>query len=161
MSQVERVPMTQEGHDNIRKELNNLKSVERPRVVDELEAARAHGDLKENAEYHAAKEKLGYIKGRIMDLEDRLSRAEVIDPKKIQANGRVVFGAWVTLLDVESDEEVTYQIVGEYESDVSKGRISITAPIARGLVGKEVGQEVTIKTPKGSKEFELLKVEYK
>lgn len=156
-----RVPFTPEGFEKLRKEIDRLKSVERPTTLDELETARAHGDLSENAEYHAAKEKLGHIDGRIQDYESRLSLAEIIDPASLTGNKKIMFGATVKLLDLDTDEEVSYQIVGDYESDIAKSKISINSPIARGLIGKNEGDDANIKTPKGLREFEVLSVVYK
>lgn len=154
------VPMTPEGLQKIKDELKDIKAVQRPQNVRDIEEARAHGDLKENAEYHAAKEKQGHIQGRLELLEDYLARAEVIDPKKINEE-KVVFGATVTLLDVETDEEVTYQIVGSMESDIKEGKISIEAPLAKLMIGKYAGDEIVFKNAKGSKEYEVVKIEYK
>jgi transcription elongation factor GreA len=156
-----RIPFTPAGYEKLKKEIDFLKSEERPRVLTELEEARAHGDLSENAEYHAAKEKLGHIDGRVADYENRLSLAEVIDPKKLKGQEKVLFGAIVKLLDLDTDEEVQYQIVGDFESDVASKKISINSPIARGLIGKKVGDDASIKTPKGIKEFEILDLDYK
>lgn len=161
MNQIQRIPMTPEGQKKLRAEISHLKAVERPKVIEELETARDHGDLSENAEYHAAKEKLGHIKGRIMDLELRLSKAEVIDPKKMKGQTKVVFGAHVTIMDLADDSESTYQIVGELESDIKQNKISVTSPIARSLIGKEKDSLVRVKTPKGLKEYEILEIEYK
>lgn len=156
---VEKEPMLKEGFDKLEAELKNLKSVERPAVVDAIEEARAHGDLSENAEYHAAKEKQGHIEGRIMELEGKLSRAEVIDPASMSGD-KVMFGATVTLLD-EDDKEVVYQIVGADEGDVKAGRISFKSPIARALIGRTEGTEIEVKTPGGERYYEISKVDYK
>ncbi|MBI4411229.1 MAG: transcription elongation factor GreA [Deltaproteobacteria bacterium] len=161
MTTPDRVPMTPQGYEKLKKEIDQLKSVERPKILQELEEARAHGDLSENAEYHAAKERLGHVKGRMLDLELRLSRAEIIDPKKMGGHTRVVFGAHVTLLDLEQDVEITYQIVGDHESDIAQGKISVSSPIARSIIGKNKQDAVKVKTPKGIKEFEILAIEYK
>ncbi|WND01728.1 transcription elongation factor GreA [Temperatibacter marinus] len=155
---VEKEPMLKEGFDKLEAELKNLKSVERPAVVLAIEEARAHGDLSENAEYHAAKEKQGHIEGRIMELESKLSRAEVIDPATLSGE-RVMFGATITLLD-EDDEEVKYQIVGADEGDVKAGRISFKSPIARALIGRKLGDEVEVKTPGGERYYEIDTVDY-
>lgn len=155
----EKVPMLEEGHRRLEAELKNLKSVERQAVVQAIEEARAHGDLSENAEYHAAKEKQGHIEGRIMELEGKLSRAQVIDPTTLSGD-RVVFGATVTLLD-ENDDEVVYQIVGADEGDVKIGRISYQSPIARALIGRTVESEVEVKTPGGERYYEITKIEFK
>jgi len=155
----DKVPMLKAGYDAFEAELKNLKSVERPAVVQAIEEARAHGDLSENAEYHAAKEKQGWIEGRIQEVEGKLSRAQVIDPTTLSGS-RVVFGATVTLLD-EDDAEVVYQIVGADEGDVKQGRISYQSPIARALIGREEGAEVEVKTPGGERYYEIVKVEFK
>jgi transcription elongation factor GreA len=151
------IPMTKAGADAIKREIKRLKSVERPKIVHEISVARDHGDLSENAEYHAAKEKQSHIEGRIQILEDRLARAEIIDVSRLSGE-RVVFGATVKLSDTDSGAEAKYTIVGEHEADLKKGRISITSPIARGLVGREVGDEVKIRTPGGEREYEILEV---
>lgn len=151
------IPMTKAGADALKREIKRLKSVERPKIVHEISVARDHGDLSENAEYHAAKEKQSHIEGRIQTLEDRLARAEIIDVSKL-SGGKVVFGATVKLSDVDSGAATRYTIVGEHEADLKKGRISITSPIARGLVGREVGDEVKIRTPGGEREYEILEV---
>jgi len=155
----EKVPMLQAGYDRLAAELKNLKSVERPSVVAAIEEARAHGDLAENAEYHAAKERQGHIEGRIMELEGKLSRAQAIDPTTLSGD-KVVFGATVTLID-EDDEEVIYQIVGADVGDVKAGKISYQSPIARALIGRNVGVEVEVKTPGGERYYEISKVEFK
>lgn len=157
---VERSPMTPEGYEKIRKDLQHLKSVVRPQNIQDIEEARAHGDLSENAEYHAAKEKQGEIAAQINHFENLISTAEVIDPKTIQSD-RVVFSATVTVYDVDLEDEVVFQIVGDQESDIKHGKIAISSPIARGLIGKTEGDEVGIKTPKGIKEYEIVKIEYK
>lgn len=155
----DKVPMLQEGHDRLEAELKNLKSVERQAVVQAIEEARAHGDLSENAEYHAAKEKQGHIEGRIQELEGKLSRAQVIDPTSLSGD-KVVFGATVTLLD-ENDDEIVYQIVGEDEGNVKIGRISYQSPIARALIGRKVEDEVEVKAPGGERYYEITKIEFK
>ncbi|MFZ4762783.1 MAG: transcription elongation factor GreA [Alphaproteobacteria bacterium] len=157
---MERVPMTAVGFNGMQEELKNLKSVERPNVIKAIAEAREHGDLSENAEYHAARERQSFIEGRVLELEDRISRAEVIDPSKLSGK-TVMFGATIILVDEDSDEEVTYQIVGQYESDITKGLLSITAPLARALIGKRVGDQVEVVTPGGSKSYEILKIDYK
>jgi transcription elongation factor GreA len=149
--------MTKAGAEAIKRELKHLKAVERPKNVQEIATARDHGDLRENAEYHAAKEKQSHIEGRIQMLEDRLARAEIIDVARLSGE-RVVFGATVRLEDSESGQKAQYTIVGETEADLKKGRISITSPIARGLIGREVGDSVTIRTPGGSREYDILEV---
>jgi len=151
------IPMTKAGADAIKREIKRLKSVERPRIVQEISVARDHGDLSENAEYHAAKERQSHIEGRIQMLEDRLARAEIIDVARL-SGGRVVFGATVKLEDGDSGQKAQYTIVGETEADLKKGRISITSPIARGLIGREVGDSVKIRTPGGEREYEVLEV---
>ena len=151
------IPMTKAGADAIKREIKRLKAVERPRIVQEIAVARDHGDLSENAEYHAAKERQSHIEGRIQMLEDRLARAEIIDVSRLSGE-RVVFGATVKLEDVDSGAQVQYTIVGETEADLKKGRISITSPIARGLIGREVGDTVRIRTPGGEREYEVLEV---
>lgn len=155
----DKVPMLEEGFRTLEAELKNLKTVERPAVVQAIEEARAHGDLSENAEYHAAKEKQGHIEGRIMELEGKISRAQVIDPTSLSGD-RIVFGATVTMLD-EDDEEVVYQIVGADEGDVKSGRISYQSPIARALIGRRVEDEVEVKTPGGERYYEITNIEFK
>lgn len=155
----EKVPMLEEGYRRLEAELKNLKSVERQAVVLAIEEARAHGDLSENAEYHAAKEKQGHIEGRIMELEGKVSRAEIFDPQTMSGD-RVVFGATVSMLD-ENDEEVIYQIVGADEGDVKIGRISYKSPIARALIGRKVDDEVEVKAPGGDRYYEITKIEFK
>lgn len=155
----EKVPMTETGKRMLTEELRRLKTVERPSIVREIEEARAHGDLSENAEYKFAKEKQGHIEGRIQQVEDWLSRAEVIDVSRLSGD-RVVFGATVTLLDLDTDKELRYRIVGEVEADIRKGLISVNSPIARALIGKEVGDEVVVRAPGGAKEYEILDVAF-
>lgn len=152
--------MTASGYQALEVELKNLKSVERPAVIKAISEAREHGDLSENAEYHAAKERQGFIEGRVMELEDMIGRAEVIDPKTLSGNS-VKFGASLTLVDEDTDEEFKYQIVGDHEADVKEGRISISSPIARALIGKEVGDSVEVNTPGGGRSYEILKIDYK
>jgi len=159
MIMADRYPMTPRGQKALKDELKHLKSVERPKIIEEVEVARAHGDLKENAEYHAAKEKYGFIDGRINHINEKLAGAEVIDPKRLSGE-RVVFSSTVTLEDHDSGEELRYQIVGEDEADVKKGMINFQSPIAKALIGKELGEEVTIHTPKGQKIYEILGVEF-
>jgi len=153
----ENIPITRAGAEALKRELKRLKSVERPRNVQDISTARDHGDLRENAEYHAAKEKQSHIAGRIQMLEDRLARAEIIEVSKLTGD-RVVFGATVRLEDTDSGQKAQYAIVGETEADLKKGRISVTSPIARGLIGREVGDTVTIRTPGGEREYEILEV---
>ena len=155
-----RAPLTAKGAQRLRAELEELKSVKRPAVIHAIAEARAHGDLKENAEYHAAREQQGFIEGRIQDIEGKLSNAEIIDITKVNAGGKVIFGATVVLSDEDSGNEVTYQIVGEDEADIKAGRISVNSPIARGLIGKLEGDSVAIRTPAGEKQFEIVKVKY-
>jgi len=154
---VERVPMSRQGHQQLKDELDQLEGVERHEVVKAIEIARAHGDLSENAEYHAAKERQGMIEGRIMDLNDKLGRAEVIDCTKVSLE-RAVFGTVVTLMDMDTDEEVSYQLLGPEEADVKKGSISVMSPLGRSILGKEVGDEVVTKTPGGVREFEVVDI---
>ena len=149
--------MSKTGHQKLKEELNNLERVERHTVVKAIEIAREHGDLKENAEYHAAKERQGMIEGRIMDLKDKLGRAEVIDCTLVSCS-RAVFGTVVKLLDMDTDEEVVYQLLGSEESDVKKGSISVFSPLGKSILGKEVGDDVMAKTPGGTREFELISI---
>jgi transcription elongation factor GreA len=157
---VSKVPLTVRGAERLREELKKLKGTDRPKVIQAIAEARAHGDLKENAEYHAAREQQGFIEGRIQDIEGKLSNAEIIDVTQMNANGKVIFGATVLLSDEDAGTEVTYQIVGEDEADIKAHRISINSPIARGLIGKEAGDVVTIRTPAGEKQFEIVEVKY-
>jgi len=157
---MEKVPMTARGYNRLQDELKHLKSVERPAVIKAIAEAREHGDLSENAEYHAAREKQSFIEGRVMELEDKISRAEVIDPTKLSGNA-VKFGVTITLADEDTDEEVTYQIVGQDESDIKQGLISITSPLARALIGKSVGDNVEVTTPGGSKSYEVVGIAFK
>ncbi len=157
---ADKVPLTISGAEKLREELKELKHVTRPAIVAAISEARAHGDLKENAEYHAAKEQQSFTEGRISDIEGKLSNAQIIDVTEIDAGGRVVFGATVEIEDINTEEIVTYQIVGVDEADIKEGRISISSPIARGLIGKEVEDVVTIKTPSGNKEYEILSILY-
>ncbi|MGF1649465.1 MAG: transcription elongation factor GreA [Hyphomicrobiaceae bacterium] len=157
---TERVPMTREGYDALVLELQRLKAEERPRIINAIAEARAHGDLSENAEYHAAKEAQGLNEARVADLEDKLSRAEVIEPA-LMSGTTVKFGATVSLVDEDTDDEVTYKIVGDLEASVRDGKISISSPIARALVGKSVGASVEVNTPKGPKSFEILNIAWK
>ncbi len=154
---VERVPVSVAGQKKLKKELSKLEKVERPTVVKAIEVARGHGDLKENAEYHAAKERQGLIEGRILELKDKLGRAEVIDCSKVSTN-RAVFGAVVDLLDIDSDEEVSYRLLGAEEVDVKNGAISVFSPLGRSILGKTVGDEVIVKTPGGTREFEVMEI---
>jgi transcription elongation factor GreA len=156
---MEKVPMTAEGHAAMLDEVKRLKSVERPKIIKAISEARAHGDLSENAEYHAAKEQQGMNEARVAELEDRLSRAEVIDVTRLSGD-TVTFGATVRLIDEDTDGEVTYRIVGEYEADLRQGKISITSPIARALIGKVVGDSVEVSTPGGGKSYEIVGIAY-
>ncbi len=155
-----RYPLTMRGAQRLREELERLKSVERPKVIEAIAEARAHGDLKENAEYHAAREQQGFIEGRIQELEGTLSHAQIIDLSKLNAGSRIVFGATVDLADTETGEEVTYQIVGDLEADIKAGLISISSPVARALIGKHEGDTVTIQAPGGVREYEIVGVRY-
>ena len=152
--------MTLKGSQRLREELDHLKSVRRPEIIAAIAEARAHGDLKENAEYHAAREQQGFIEGRIKQLESELSHANVIDVAKLHAGSRIVFGATVTLADMETDEEVRYQIVGDLEADIKRGMIAISSPVARALIGKEEGDSISIEAPAGTREFEIVGVAY-
>jgi len=157
---MQRIPMTAAGYQRLEAELKHLKSVERPAVIRAISEAREHGDLSENAEYHAAKERQGWIESRVVELEDKLRRAEVIDVSKLSGD-KVKFGATVVLADEDSDEESTYQIVGADESDIKSGMLSITSPLARALVGKGAGESVEVTTPGGSKAYEIVSVAFK
>jgi transcription elongation factor GreA len=156
---MEKVPMTAEGYHALDEELKRLKTVERPNVIAAIAEARAHGDLSENAEYHAAKDRQGWIEGRIAEIEDKMARAQVIDVSKL-SGGQVKFGATVSVVDEDTEEESRYQIVGEHEADVKSGRISVTSPLSRSMIGKEVGEVVEVNTPGGVKSYEILKVEW-
>ena len=157
---MKQIPMTVRGAEQLREELDFLKNVRRPQIIAAIAEAREHGDLKENAEYHAAREPQGFCEGRIQEIEGKLGSAQIIDVTKMQNNGKVIFGATVTLTNVETDEEVTYRIVGDDEANIKEGLISVNSPIARGLVGKEVDDSVTITTPGGKVEFDIIDVEY-
>jgi len=157
---MNKVPLTLAGAESLRKELEELKTVARPRVVEAIAEARAHGDLKENAEYHAAKEQQSFIEGRINDIDGKLSNAEIIDVTKLNAGGKVVFGATVGLCNEETGEEVTYQIVGVDEADIKLNKISVSSPIARALIGKELEDIATVQAPGGVKEYEILSIKY-
>lgn len=156
---MDKMPITVGGFERLQDELKHLKSHERPNVIKAIAEAREHGDLSENAEYHAARERQSFIEGRILELEDMVARADVIDPAKLSGN-TIRFGAKVTLVDDDTDDEVTYQIVGQYESDIKGGMLSITAPLARALIGKSVGDSVDVNTPGGGKSYEILNVVY-
>jgi transcription elongation factor GreA len=157
---MEKIPMTAQGFSSLEAEIKHLKQVERPAVIKAISEARAHGDLSENAEYHSAKERQSFIEGRVLELEDKVSRAQVIDVSKL--SGKVVkFGATVTLVDEDTDQKSKYQIVGDIEADFAKGRISISSPLARALIGKTVGDTAEVNTPSGGRSYEVMKVEYK
>lgn len=156
---MQKVPMTPQGYKTLEDELKNLKFVERPAIVNAISEARALGDLSENAEYHYAKDKQGFIEGRIRELESKLSRAEIIDVTKLSGNS-VKFGSTVTICDESTDEEITYKIVGIDEADIKKKLLSIESPLAKAIIGKQIGDEIKLNTPSGMKEYEILKVEY-
>lgn len=157
---MQKIPMTAEGKKTLEDELERLKKIERPAVINAIAEARAHGDLKENAEYHAAREKQGFIEARIAYLEGRLSNALVIDVTTLEKTGKIVFGVTVELLNLDTDEAVVYRIVGEDEADVNAGKLSVTSPIARALIGKEEGADIVIKTPGGEANYEIIAVKY-
>lgn len=156
---MEKVPMTVEGYRSLDEDLKRLKTLERPAVIAAISEARAHGDLSENAEYHAAKERQGWIEGRIAEIEDKIARAQIIDVSKLSGS-QVKFGATVTVVDEDTEDEGRYQIVGEHEADVKGGRISLSSPLSRAMIGKEVGDVVEVNTPGGVKAYEILKVEW-
>ena len=158
---MNRVPMTVQGEQKLREELDHLKRVERPRITKAIAEAREHGDLKENAEYHAAREQQSFSEGRIQEIESKLSLAQVIDISKMPAGDKVIFASTVSIINCDTDEEVVYQIVGDDEADVKNGKLSVNSPIARGLIGKEIGDVAQIQTPSGLTEFEIDNVEYK
>ncbi len=158
---MKKTPMTISGAEALKDELKHRKTQERSRITNDIAEARAHGDLKENAEYHAAREQQSFNEGRIADIEAKLSNSEIIDVTKVSANGRVVFGSTVRLANAEDGEEVSYQIVGEDEADIKLGLVSVTSPIARALIGKNAGDFVVVVAPKGETEYEILAVEYK
>jgi transcription elongation factor GreA len=157
---MEKVPMTGEGYASLDEELKRLKTQERPAVVAAIGEARAHGDLSENAEYHAAKDRQGWIEGRIAEIEDKIARAQVIDVSKLTGS-QVKFGATVTVVDEDTEEEGRYQVVGEHEADIKSGKISLSSPLSRAMIGKEVGEVVEVNTPGGIKAYEILKVEWR
>jgi len=157
---MNKVPLTVAGAEKLKAELHRLKSVERPRIIQAIAEARALGDLSENAEYHAAKEQQSFTEGRIAEIEGKLSSAQIIDPRTVHADGRVVFGATVELSDEDSGNEVTYQIVGDDEADIALGMVSISSPIARALIGKEAGDSVEVRVPDGMRRYEILDVRY-
>jgi len=152
--------MTAAGFQRLEEEIKHLKSVERPSIIEQIAEARSHGDLSENAEYHAARERQSFIEGRLLDLEDKLSRADVIDTSKM-TGGVIKFGAHVKVVDEDTEQEQVFQIVGEYEADIDQGRLALTAPLPRALIGKSVGESVEVTTPKGAKAYEVLEVSYK
>jgi len=156
-----RQPLTKAGAERLRQELANLKKVDRPKVILAIAEARAHGDLKENAEYHAAREQQGFIEGRIQHLEYSISHAQIIDIEKLSPGDRVVFGATVTLSDEDTAEETTYQIVGDVEADIKHNRIAVSSPISRALIGQEIGDVVVVRAPAGDREYEIIDVEYR
>jgi len=155
-----RIPLTLKGAQRLRQELEQFKSVQRPAVIAAIAEARAHGDLKENAEYHAAREQQGFIEGRIKQLESELSHAQIIDISQLNVGNKIVFGATVTLADMDTDEEKCYQIVGDLEADIKHGLIAVSSPVARALIGKYEGDSVSISAPGGQREYEVIKVEY-
>lgn len=157
---MDKTPMTAHGAQQLREELTELKQVKRPAVIAAIAEAREHGDLKENAEYHAAREQQGFIEGRIKEIEGKLGNAQIIDVTTLDAGGKVVFGATVDVMDLDTDEEITYQIVGEDEADIKAGKISVTSPLARALIGKSEGDELSFDAPGGTREFEILEVRY-
>ena len=157
---MNKVPLTVVGAEKLKEELHRLKTVDRPRVIQAIAEARAHGDLSENAEYHAAKEQQSFIEGRIAEVDSKLSNAQIIDPNTVNAEGRVVFGATVQLLDEDSGKEITYQIVGDDEANIAQGMVSISSPIARALIGKESGESVEVRVPDGTRHYEILDVRY-
>jgi transcription elongation factor GreA len=158
---VSKIPLTVNGAEMLKAELHNLKTVQRPAVIQAIAEARAQGDLSENAEYDAAKERQGFIEGRIKEIEGKLSHAQIIDPKTVDADGRIVFGATVELEDLDSGDVVTYQIVGEDEADIKANKISVSSPIARALIGKHAGDTANVQAPGGVRQYEVLDVEYK
>lgn len=157
---MDRYPVTTQGFEKLKTELDRLKTVERPQVINAISEARAHGDLKENAEYHAAREQQGFIEARIRDLEAKISNVQVVDVTQINNDGKVIFGSTVTMVDVDSDKEVTYQIVSEDEANIKEQKISVTSPIARAMIGKFVDDEVTVQTPQGETVYTILEVQY-
>ncbi|HDR1813515.1 TPA: transcription elongation factor GreA [Pasteurella multocida] len=158
---MKQIPMTIRGAEQLRQELDFLKNTRRPEIINAIAEAREHGDLKENAEYHAAREQQGFCEGRIQEIEGKLANSQIIDVTKLPNNGKVIFGATILLLNIDTEEEVSYQIVGDDEANIKAGLISVNSPIARGLIGKEVDDVVVIQTPGGKVEFEILEVEYK
>jgi transcription elongation factor GreA len=157
---VKKTPITVMGAEKLKIELHRLKTVERPRVIQAIAEARAHGDLSENAEYHAAKEQQSFIEGRINELDNKIATAQIIDPRTVNAEGRIVFGATLDLLDESTGQQVTYQIVGDYEADLAQGMISVSSPIARALIGKHEGDIVEVQVPDGVRSYEILDIRY-
>lgn len=157
---MNKVPLTARGAAKLKDELKQLKSVDRPRIIQAISDAREHGDLKENAEYHAAKEQQSFAEGRIQEIEGKLSNAQVIDVTTLNANGKVVFGATVELMDLSNDQAIVYQIVGDDEADIKQGMISISSPIARALIGKNEGDDITVSAPAGDRDYEIVEVRY-
>ena len=157
---MNKIPLTAAGAERLKVELKELKTVKRPAVIEAIAVARDHGDLKESAEYHAAREQQGFIEGRIKELEAVISHAQIIDVTKLNPTGKVVFGVTVDLIDVDSEEEVSYQIVGDIEADISHNRIAISSPIARALIGKEEGEDIVVEAPSGTREYEITAVNY-
>ncbi|MDC2824711.1 transcription elongation factor GreA [Rodentibacter pneumotropicus] len=157
---MKQIPMTMRGAELLREELDFLKNVRRPEIIKAISEAREHGDLKENAEYHAAREQQGFCEGRIQEIEGKLANSQVIDVTKLPNNGKVIFGATVVLVNTDTEEEITYKIVGDDEADIKSGLISVNSPIARGLIGKEIDDTVNIATPGGNVEFEVIEVNY-
>ncbi|AOF54330.1 transcription elongation factor GreA [Rodentibacter caecimuris] len=157
---MKQIPMTMRGAELLREELDFLKNVRRPEIIKAIAEAREHGDLKENAEYHAAREQQGFCEGRIQEIEGKLANSQLIDVTKLPNNGKVIFGATVVLVNTDTEEEITYKIVGDDEADIKSGLISVNSPIARGLIGKELDDTVNIVTPGGAVEFEIIAVEY-
>ncbi|MEQ9488746.1 MAG: transcription elongation factor GreA [Alphaproteobacteria bacterium] len=156
---MQKVPITLAGYEALQTELKNLKSVERPAIIQAIAEAREHGDLSENAEYHAARERQSFVEGRIAELEDKTSRADIIDPTKLEGD-EIKFGATVTIADCDTDEEKVYQIVGETESDIAGGKVAVTSPLARALIGKAVGDTVEVSSPGGTKDYEIVDVKF-
>lgn len=157
---MNQIPMTAKGAELLKEELHELKTVRRPQIVNAIAEAREHGDLKENAEYHAAREQQSFCEGRIQDIEGKLSNAQIIDVTKMENTGKVIFGVTVTVMNMDTDEETTYKIVGDDEADIKNNMISVNSPIARGLIGKNLDDVAVIQTPSGAKEFEITEVEY-
>ncbi|SEO71365.1 transcription elongation factor GreA [Aquisalimonas asiatica] len=157
---MSKVPLTARGAEKLREELNHLKYEERPRIIEAIAEAREHGDLKENAEYHAAREQQSFVEGRIKDIEGKLSNAQIIDVTTMPNNGRVIFGATVELVDVDTEDQLTYRIVGEDEADIKQGLLSVQSPFARALIGKDEGDIAAVEAPGGTRELEIVKVRY-